>query len=321
MNHVQRYLVLASALVTGLSATLIATGAAAERFKIGFSQATSTEPWRVLFNKELRDEAARHPEVELLFRDAHDSAERQVADVRSLLAAGVQAILISPKDPQALTPVCAEAYSRGVPVFVLDRDLEGDKYTQFIGGDNMEIGRAAGRFVVEMLGGTGKAKGTVVELWGGKDAHLSRHRHAGFREIIAKEIGVKVVYEKDADGKQARAYDAMAEAMEAIPGRIDVVFAHNDPMAYGAYQAAKDVGMEQRIRFIGIDGIPQEGVTWVHDGLLAATFLYTPPGAEGIRQALKVLKGEQVPRRIILPTRTIDSPASVGVLRAHGLLN
>ena len=44
--------------------------------------------------------------------------------------------------------------------------------------------------------------------------------------------------------------------------KIDLVYGHNDPMAYGAYLAAKDAGREKDIKFIGIDGLPDEGVTW-----------------------------------------------------------
>ena len=81
----------------------------------------------------------------------------------------------------------------------------------------------------------------------------------------------------------------MATALQANE-EIDLVYGHNDPMAYGAYLAAKDVGREKDIKFMGIDGIPDEGVTWVDKGELTATFLYATPGAEGMRQALKLLQ-------------------------------
>ena len=83
---------------------------------------------------------------------------------------------------------------------------------------------------------------------------------------------------------------------------IDLVYGHNDPMAYGAYLAAKDVGREKDIKFIGIDALPDEGVMWVNNGELAATFLYATPGAEGLRQALKLLNGEKVEKTVVLDT-------------------
>lgn len=84
---------------------------------------------------------------------------------------------------------------------------------------------------------------------------------------------------------------------------MTLVYGHNDPMAYGAYLAAKDAGREKNILFIGVDGLPNEGVQWVNKGELAATFLYPTPGAEGLRQALKVLAGEKVEKKIVLETQ------------------
>src|SRR5260370_4668042 len=83
---------------------------------------------------------------------------------------------------------------------------------------------------------------------------------------------------------------------------IGLVYAHNAPIAYGAYLAAKDAGREKDIKFLGIDALPNEGVTWVCKGELTATFLYATPGAEGVRQVLKIVKGEKVEKKITLPT-------------------
>ena len=290
-----------------------------ERYVIGFSQATTTEPWRLLFNKELRAEAAKHPEIELVVRDAMDSVPRQVADANQFIADEVDAILISPKVTEELTPPVSKAFAAGIPVFVLDRDVANDRYTQYIGGDNREIGRAAGRKAVNLLGGAGSAKGYIVEIWGGMASSPANDRHDGFVEIVDKEPGVTVINPpQDGDWKQDLAYGIMTEALDAYP-RIDLVYAHNDPMAYGAYLAARDIGRAANIAFLGIDGIPEEGVKWVHEGILDATFLYKTPGDEGIRQALKFLRGSNVSKRLVLPTMTIDKTNAKGILERHGV--
>lgn len=286
---------------------------------IGFSQATTTEPWRLLFNKELREEAARHPEVKLLVRDGMDRADKQATDVQELINQPVDALLISPKVAEALTPAVNRAFNAGIPVFVLDRDVSSDRYTQFIGGDNLEIGRAAGRYAVNLLGGAGHAKGQVVEIWGGMASTPAHERHQGFMEIIGREPGIRILNPpQDGDWKQDLGYDLMAEALARYP-RIDLVYAHNDPMAHGAHLAAREVGREKEIFFLGIDGIPAEGVRWVKEGKLTATFLYKPPGEEGIRQALRYLGGKTVQPRLTLPTLTIDRGNADQILRRHGL--
>lgn len=291
-----------------------------EKYLVGFSQATITEPWRLLFNQELRIEADKYPEIELLVRDGLDDIQKQISDVEEFISRKVDVILISPKVAQDLTPVVNKAMDNNIPVIVLDRDLSNKKYTQFIGGDNKLIGKTAGDYAVKRLGGKGKAKGNIVEIWGGMASTPAQDRHSGFMESVGSEKGIKsLIPPSDGDWKQDLAYDIMADALDKFD-RIDLVYAHNDPMAYGAFLAAKDIGREKNIMFIGIDGIPAEGIKWVYQGKLTATFLYMTPGAEGIRQAMKLLKGEKIPPNVVLPTMLIDSDNAAELLKKNGLL-
>ena len=82
----------------------------------------------------------------------------------------------------------------------------------------------------------------------------------------------------------------MDALLKANP-KIDVVYAHNDPMAEGAYLAAKAVGREKEMKFIGIDAlpIPSGGIKAVEQGRLSATFTYPTNGKEAIAAAKKIL--------------------------------
>jgi len=289
-------------------------------YVIGFSQATTTEPWRLLFNKEARDEASKHPNLTLLVRNAQDNVKKQIADMEEFIARKVDAILISPKEAASLTAVVNKAHHSGIPVFVLDRDISNDQYTQFIGGDNKLIGRAAGEYAVELLGGKGNAKGNIVEIWGGKKSTPAHDRHNGFWEIISKEPGIKLINNaEDGDWKQDKAYEIAAAAFDQNK-QVDLVYAHNDPMAYGAYLAAVDSGRSKGVAFLGIDAIPAEGVLWVNEGKLSATFLYKTPGVDAIQQALKLLNGETITKRLTLPTKAITPANALSILRSHGLV-
>ena len=144
---------------------------AAGKYRFGFSQVTTVEPWRVQFNKDMRKEAAKHDNLELLISDGQDRTEKQVADVENFIVQKVDVLLISPKESAGLTGVTLKAIDAGIPVIILDRNVDTDKYTQFIGGDNVVIGRAAGEYAVKLLGGPGKAAGNVV-------GNLGRHGHA-----------------------------------------------------------------------------------------------------------------------------------------------
>jgi ribose transport system substrate-binding protein len=290
-----------------------------KKLRIGFSQATTIEPWRAQFNKDIIAEAAKHPEVELIITDGEDKTEKQVADVENLIRQEVDALLISPKESAGLTGVVTQAIDAKIPVFVLDRNVETDKYVQFVGGDNKLIGRAAGEYAVELLGGAGKAKGNVIEIWGGMGTQPAHDRHDGFHEFTDKEPGIKnLLDQQSGDWKQDQAYNIMATALRNNE-KIDLVYGHNDPMAYGAYLAAKDAGREKDIKFIGIDALPGEGVTWVNNGELSATFLYATPGAEGLRQAIKFLKGEKVEKNVVLPTLKVTKENSAQIMKDNGL--
>jgi len=290
-----------------------------KKWKIGFSQVTTIEPWRAQFNKDILAEAAKHPDVELIVTDGEDKTEKQVADVENLIRQEVDALLVSPKESAGLTGVVQQAIDAKIPVFVLDRNVDTKDFTQFVGGDNKLIGREAGEYAVELLGGKGKAAGNVVEIWGGMGTQPAHDRHDGFHEFTDKEPGIKYLLDQQSgDWKQDQAYNIMANALKTNE-KIDLVYGHNDPMAYGAYLAAKDVGREKDIKFIGIDGLPNEGVQMVNKGELTATFTYVTPGAEGLRQAIKFLKGEKVEKTITLPTEKITKENAAEVLKANGL--
>jgi len=293
--------------------------AEAKKYVFGFSQVTVVEPWRVQFNKDMQKEAAKHPELELIITDGQDKTEKQVADVENLIQQGVDVLIISPKESAGLTGVTLKAIDAKIPVIVLDRNVNTDKYTQFIGGDNVAIGRAAGEYAVKLLGGPGNAKGNIVELWGGMGTQPAHDRHDGFAEFTGKESGIKSLLQPiDTDWKQPKGYEVMSTALKSFD-KIDLVYGHNDPVAYGAFLACKDAGREKEIKFLGIDALPNEGVTWVCKGELTATFLYATPGAEGVRQGLKIVKGEKVDKKIILPTMAIDKSNCEQILKDNGL--
>jgi ribose transport system substrate-binding protein len=267
------------------------------RYTIGMSQCNLNEPWRVQMNADLKAAAAKHPELEIIFKDAQNDTLKQRAHVEEFVSAGVDLLIISPKEAQPLTEPVARAMDAGIPVIVLDRRLLGDRYTCFIGADNVKIGRAAGEWIVKTLGGKGK----VVELKGLMTSTPGQDRHNGFREAIA-DTDIKVIFEADMKWLEPEARKEMESALSRFD-HIDLVYAHNDPGAHGAWLAAKAAGREKEMRFVGIDALPQEGVVYVKQGILDATFQYPTGGAEAIDTALKILRGETVPKEITLGSR------------------
>jgi ribose transport system substrate-binding protein len=270
---------------------------AQKQFVIGMSQCNLGEPWRAQMNADIAAAAAKHPELKVIFKDAQNDTLQQRAQVEEFVGSKVDLIIISPKEAQPLTEPVAHAIEAGIPVIVLDRRLLGTNYTCFIGADNKKIGKAAGEWIAKTLGG----HGNVVELMGLQTSTPGQDRHSGFMEGIAG-TDIKIIFSADMQWLEPNARQEMESALSRSD-KIDLVYAHNDDGAHGAYLAAKAAGREKQMKFVGIDALPQEGVVYVQQGILNATFQYPTGGAEAIDTALKILHGESVPQEITLNTR------------------
>jgi ribose transport system substrate-binding protein len=214
----------------------------------------------------------------------------------------VDLLMISPNEAKPLTPVVEKVFKAGIPVIVIDRAIEGESYTVFIGADNYEIGRQAGQHIVEVLGG----KGRIVEIRGLPGSPPAIDRQRGMRDVVGKAPGITIVHDPVGNWLREEAMAQMEMALAANPV-IDLVYAHNDPMAIGAYLAAKAKGREKEMKFIGIDALPglDGGRQAVADGKLDATFVYPTGGRQAVELAAKILKGEKVPHKVTLPTEKV----------------
>jgi ribose transport system substrate-binding protein len=271
--------------------------AAESPWTIGMSQCNLGEPWRVQMNLDIKNAADNQPKIEVIFKDAQNDSLKQRAQIEEYISANVDLIIVSPKEAAPLTPPVAAAYERGIPVIVLDRRVLGDKYTCFIGADNKRIGKAAGEWIKERLGGEGK----IVELKGLMTSTPGQDRHSGFLDGI-RGSGVEIIFEADMKWLEPEARKEMESALARF-GKIDLVYSHNDPGAHGAYLGAKAAGREADIIFVGIDALPHEGQVYVKQGILEASFEYPTGGREAVETALRILKGETVPKEMTLPSR------------------
>jgi ribose transport system substrate-binding protein len=269
---------------------------------VGMSQCNEGEPWRAQMDADLKDAAAKHDNLKLVVKDAQNNVTTQQDQVREFITQKVDLLIISPKEATPLTPPVSEAMKAGIPVVVLDRAIDGDNYTCFIGGDNKVIGKAVGQYVAKVLNGKGK----VVELMGLQTSVPGKDRHDGFIEGLGDSLGdgkIEIIYHADDEWLENKARDDMKSALSKYP-EIDLVYGHNDPMAHGAWIAARDDNNRAaKIKFVGIDSLPSEGQQYVKQSILTATFYYPTLGPEAIDTALKVLHGEKVEKITKLPTK------------------
>ncbi|SFD59937.1 ribose transport system substrate-binding protein [Actinopolyspora alba] len=289
-------------------------GGPGEEYTIGVSQANVAEPYRVRMNADIRRAAAEVEQFdEVQFLDAAQDNSRQVSQIRTLITKRVDLLIVSPNEAAPLTGVVGRAYNSGIPVILLDRKVNGDSYSTFIGADNEKIGRKAGEYLAERLLPEG---GEIVELRGLSGSTPAAERGRGFRAGI-KGSGIEIIATADGQWLRAEARSKMAAMLKAHP-RIDAVYGHNDPMAEGAHLAARAAGRAGGTKFVGIDGLPTPsgGINAVRQGRLSATFVYPTGGAEAIAAAKRILIDcESVPRKRTLPTQLVTRENAAEVYR------
>jgi len=226
-------------------------------------------------------------------------------------------LIASPNEAKPLTAVIKKAFDAGIPVILLDRNIEGDTYTQFIGADNVFIGKACGEYVADKLLPNG---GNILEIKGLSDTTGGIDRDNGFREGIKKNPKVVIVEAQNADWLKDKAM-TVTEAMLQANKKVDLIFALNDPMAEGAYLAAKNAGREKTIKFVGVDGLPTPdgGIKSVIDGRLSLSMVYPTGGAEAIESVIKLLeKGEKLEKKITLGTEIISPETAKEIYAEYG---
>ena len=279
-------------------------------FTIGFSQCISSDAWRQSMHAEMLRELEFHDNIELLIKDADGDNQTQVNHIQELIQQGVDLIIVSPNEAEPITPIVEKAFNLGIPVIVLDRKTSSSLYTAYIGADNYEIGKIAGHYIVSVLGG----RGNILEIWGLKGSTPAIERHQGFQDVIDQYPELSIIAEVAGEWERDTAANRITE-VEGIPN-IDLVYAHNDDMAYAAYEYFKKIGKNKDVKFIGVDGLagPVGGIQWVIDEIIDATFLYPTGGQEAIQLAVDILENKVVDKENILTTTVIDQ-SNVRVLK------
>ncbi len=271
-------------------------------FLIGVSQC-SDDAWRRTMNEEILREVYFSSDADVQIKTAYDSNQKQIRDIESFIAAGVDLLIVSPNEAIPLTPVLEKAMKEGIPVVLVDRKTNSAQYTAFVGADNFQIGREVGTYTANLLNG----KGNVVEIRGLKGSTPDLERHEGFISVLKNYPGIHIVFSGDGGWLRHQAKARMTEALE-MNQSVDLVFAHNDEMAVGANEALKLKSNIKMPRIIGIDALPgpDGGIQRVLDGTLDATFIYPTGGEKAVQIALAILRKQTYRRENTLYTAVVD---------------
>jgi len=249
-----------------------------DQLKIVFSVPGLNFPFFVHMMNIARDTAA-DLDVELIEQDGQNDSATQSAGIESAIAQGVDGIVISPRDVEALAPAIQAATDAGIPVVTVDRAVTGADTLGHVGADNVRGGEKQGEYLMEILPDGGQ----IIELQGTVGASPAIDRSAGFNSVIADHPEYEIVFQQTAGFLRDQGLTVTEQALQAHPD-VDAIVAANDDMALGAAEAASGAGVD--IPIIGFDALP-EALQAVQDGTLAATVEQFPGGQT--RGAMEIL--------------------------------
>ncbi len=281
-----------------------------KHYVIGVSQC-SGDIWRDKLNEELSISSFSNENVDIRFASADDNDQRQIEQINHFIDEGVDLLIASPNQMHTISSAIDRAYAKGIPVILFDRKTDSRNYTAFIGADNYVIGKVMGEYVGMSL----KGKGNVLEITGLESSSPAVERHRGFCDALNSFPSIKLIGSLHGDWtKESGSY--LMDSLLKKRKDIDCVFGQNDRMAMGARMAARKLGFDKNIIYIGVDGLPTSdgGLHNVASHELSASYIYPTRGDLVMQLAMNILKKKPFKKDNYLKS-TIVTPEN-----AHAML-
>ncbi|GIH62143.1 LacI family transcriptional regulator [Microbispora siamensis] len=273
---------------------------------MGFAQVGAESGWRTANTKDIQ-ESAKAAGIELKFSDAQQKQENQIKAIRSYIQQKVDVIAFSPVVESGWDTVLKEAQNAKIPVILTDRAVDSKDtslYKTFLGSDFVEEGKKAGQWLVDQYKDS-KDDVNIVQLEGTTGSAPANDRKAGFQQVISADPKFKIIASQSGDFTRAKGKEVMEAFLKSNP-KIDVLYAHNDDMGLGAIEAIEGAGKVpgKDIKIITVDAV-HDGMQALADGKINFIVECSPLlGTQLMDLAKKVVKGEQVPQRVVTEETT-----------------
>ena len=306
------------ALAAGAAAVALTLGGASaqdlpklkqkDKYKVGFSQTETNNPWRIAQTQSMQAEAAKLGH-QLVYTDAASSAAKQVADVNSMIAQGVDLIFLAPREEKPLIPAVMAAKRAGIPVILLDRNVDqnvakaGRDYVTFIGSDFVDEGKRAAEALTKAVNGNAK----IIQLEGTTGSSPANDRRKGFEDYIKNKPGMKIIASQSGDFARDKGRQVAETLLQAHPDAT-AIYAHNDEMAIGAISALEAAGKKpgQDVLIVSVDGT-RDALQAIIDGKMLATVECNPKfGPKAFETLARYAKGEQIQPWVVNTDRFFD---------------
>lgn len=261
---------------------------------IGFVGMTLNNEYHIILANSVKKSAeAAGINVKIQAGSEHASTEEQLKIIENYIQEGVDGIILVPASSEGLTSALQEAKKANIPVINLDTKLSEktlkdlDETIPFYGTDNYKGGQKTGEFFAEQYPDGAK----IAVLRGVEGQTNDDDRYNGF---LDKAGNVTIVGEQHANWETDKAYTAVQNIIHANPD-LEAVYAENDLMGLGAYQAVSEAGLEKQVKIFSYDGVVA-GLEAVRDGHFVSTCAQQPieMGKLGVINMAKIFAGEEV---------------------------
>jgi len=273
------------------------------KHKLAFVTNNASDFWTIA-RKGTEKAAKEIPGIEVEFRiNPDNTAAEQQRIVDDLLAKGINGIAISPVDPANQTPMLNRAASQAL-VVTQDSDAPNSNRSCYIGTDNVEAGRQAGRLVKEALPQGGK----IMVFVGVLDAQNARERFQGLKEALAGS-NVQIVDVRTDNADRVRAKSNVSDTLVNVSDIAGLVglWSYNGP---AILSAVKEANKLDKVKIVAFDE-EDETLGGIRDGAIYGTVVQQPFefGFKSMELMAKVLNGDKsgIPpgKQIFVPTLAI----------------
>ncbi len=226
-----------------------------------------------------------------------DDRDQQIQVVENFTSRKMSGIVLAPLDSRALVQPVKSAVQAGVPVLVIDSDLNSDKHLSFIATDNYKGGFMAGEQMVKLLGG----KGNVILLRYQVGSASTEARENGFLDAIKKHPAIKLISsDQYAGATRETGYQASQNVLNRFGNQVDGIFCPCEPPTVAMAKALRDIGKAGgKVKMIGFDS-GSASVLDLKNGDLQALVVQDPVkmGYLGVMTMAEHLQGKKVEKRI-----------------------
>ena len=229
---------------------------AADATQVGVSIPTLNNPFWVRA-VDFANHAAKELNLNLVVVGAENHEDKQLADVQSLLARGVKALVVTPQSTASAPGLIKLANRAHVPIVIVDRypGFEANNpnapYVAFVGPNDVTAGHDIAQYLID------HGSKTLVGIGGLPGSSVAEGREQGLNEAVTAN-GAKLVQYVGAGESEDNGYAAMQNMLAAHPkGTIDGVWCYNDALCLGAFRAVRQAGRDAEIKLGGMDLVPQ----------------------------------------------------------------